>query len=239
MRWLAALGLLALIALPGTAQAQLCGFGAPALYSVNGSNLTNTYGPTGCYWVPASNNASLSPSSILRSNNRRLRAWAASAIPAPRAGIFTRPGLGPVRPAPSLPAATARAAPASSPAAATPPWPGRRSAPGSTPASSGPAPATCASACPPTGRALSSRWARVRWPRRRACPRSARSWRRPHRRSGHSGPPVNSAPSTTTGSVSTAGTAGPSTGPPVPGRGGGNYIGDDPDQRGTVTIVRP
>ena len=41
-------------------------------------------------------------------------------------------------------------------------------------------------------------------------------------------------------STSTATITGtPSSAPPVPGRGGGNYIGDDPSQRDTITIVRP
>ena len=52
-------------------------------------------------------------------------------------------------------------------------------------------------------------------------------------------PSVGSGAATVTAAASGASGAAPSTAPPVPGRGGGNYIGDDPAQRGTVTVVRP
>src|SRR3954453_19088770 len=103
VRSLAALGLLPLLALPGTAHGQLCGSGAPLWYSVGGSSPTNTYGPTGCYWVPASNNAPLQPqlypsqqqpttSSLIGPGNAGTAGW-----------YLYPPGLGPSQAGPFAP----------------------------------------------------------------------------------------------------------------------------------------
>jgi hypothetical protein len=240
VRSLAALGLLALLALPGTAQAQLCGSGAPALYTVNGSNLTNTYGRTGCYWVPASNNAALQPQLYPSQQQPTTSSLAGFGNAGPAGWYLYPPGLGPSQAGPLAPSGysaggasvvpgsgypTVAGAPispwqypsfvwsgASNLRVGLPPyWPSLAE-----PVEGGPlAPAATVPALgalpAPTAPTLGSLVA----------------------------PAASSAPATTTGTLSAPSNPGPSTAPPIPGRGGGNYIGDDPDQRGTVTVVRP
>jgi hypothetical protein len=237
VRSLAALGLLALLVLPGTAQAQLCGSGAPLLYAVPGSTLTNTYGPTGCYWVPGSNNAALQPQLYPSQQQPTTSSLAGAGNAGPAGWFLYPPGLGPSLAGPLAPSGYSAGGASVVPGNVYPTVAGAPINPwqypsflwsGASAARIGQFPYWPAGG-EPIGEVSP---ALVAPPALGALMGSPLS--------GAAAPTgIPSGPATATGVSSAAVGAAPSTAPPVPGRGGGNYIGDDPAQRGTITIVRP
>jgi len=240
VRSLAALGLLALLVLPGTAQAQLCGSGAPLWYSVNGSYPTSTYGPTGCYWVPASNNAPLQPqlypsqqqpttSSLVGPGNAGAAGW-----------YLYPPGLGPSLAGPAAPSGYSAGGASVVPGSGYPTVAGAPISPWQYPSFLWPGASNQRVGLPPYWPSLAGPVGEGSSAPAVAIP-ALGALVAPAEPSLGSlvGPSVGSAAATATAAASAAGGTAPSTAPPVPGRGGGNYMGDDPAQRGTITIVRP
>jgi hypothetical protein len=229
VRSLAALGLLALVALPGTAQAQLCGFGAPALYTVNGSNLTNTYGPTGCYWVPASNNAPLQPQLYPSQQQPTTSSLGGFGNAGPAGWYLYPPGLGPSQTGRFAPSGYSAGGASVVPGSGYPTLGGAPISPWQYPSFLWAGASNVRVGLPPYWPSLAEPVGGGPLAQAAGVPALGALV----------APTVSSAPATTTGTASAASAAGLSTAPPIPGRGGGNYIGDDPDQRGTITIVRP
>ncbi len=225
MRWLIALALLGLLGLPATASAQICGGGMPYWYAPTGWYATGTYGPNGCYWVPASNNGALQPQ-LYPSQQQPTTTSLAGAGNAGAAGWYLYPpGLGPSQGLPFGPSGYSAGGASVAPGNVYPTVAGAPISPWQYPAYA---------------------WATTYDPILRQwsfAPPAAAPDPGPVAPSGYpalgalTGPPVSPAPAATT-SNATSSAAAPSE-PPIPGRGGGNYIGDDPSQSSTITIVRP
>jgi hypothetical protein len=226
MRWLLALSVLALLGLPATAESQICGAGAPYWYTPTGWYATGAYGPTGCYWVPASNNAALQPQ-LYPSQQQPTTTSLAGAGNAGVAGWYLYPpGLGPSQAGPFAPSGYAAGGASVAPGTVYPAVAGAPISPWQYPAYA---------------------WTTAYDPILRQgafVPSGSDAVAGPATAAGYvplgslTGPLLNGGgPPATTGTATVTGT--PSSAPPVPGRGGGNYIGDDPSQRDTITIVRP
>ncbi len=228
MRRLLVVGLLALLALPTAAEAQICGAGAPYWYTPTGWYPTGAYGPTGCYWVPASNNGALQPQ-LYPSQQQPTTTSLAGAGNAGAAGWYLYPpGLGPSLAGPFAPSGYAAGGASVAPGTAYPAVAGASISPWQYPAyawTTAYDPILRQGAFAPTGTET------IAGPIAPPGYVSLGSLTTPPLSGGGVAVATTDSTATVTNASSSA--------PPVPGRGGGNYIGDDPSQRDTITIVRP
>jgi hypothetical protein len=220
MRWLVAAALIVLLSLPTAAQAQVCGSGAPYWYIAAGWFPTGAYGSTGCYWLPASSNAPLQPQ-LYPSQQQPTTTSLAGVGNAGAAGWYLYPpGLGPSLAGPASPSGYASGGSSVVPGSLYPTVAGAPISPWQYPSF-----------------VQNELWGA--WLRYAPYPTAVVD-------GGSPGPAPalgalagsGVAPPAPAASRSSSDAAVPD-GPPIPGRGGGNYVGDDPTQRGTITIVRP